>query len=177
SGTRTVYARFRDTAGNISAAVRDDIIVSSTSTPPPDNSQGPKISGVSVEMIDAKTVRIRWKTDKPTVAVITYAVDKQRSQSEKEERFDSGNRNHSADYKTDHSVVLTNLIPNSTYKFKIMAIDQSGKSSVTPEMTFVLSSKTGGSIKHDNNRHFADSRSWLGIWLPDLRLILNSIGK
>ncbi len=177
SGTRTVYARFRDTAGNISAAVSDDIIVSSTSTPPPDNSQGPKISGVSVEMIDAKTVRIRWKTDKPTVAVITYAVDKQRSQSEKEERFDSGNRNHSADYKTDHSVVLTNLIPNSTYKFKIMAIDQSGKSSVTPEMTFVLSSKTGGSIKHDNNRHFADSRSWLGIWLPDLRLILNSIGK
>ncbi|HAW70848.1 MAG TPA: hypothetical protein DCX37_06655, partial [Firmicutes bacterium] len=131
---------------------------------------------VSVEMIDAKTVRIRWKTDKPTIAVITYAVDS-RSPNKKEEQFNAGSRDRSADYKTEHSVVITNLIPNSTYKFKIMAIDQSGKSSVTPEMTFVLSSKTGGSIKHDNNRHFADSRSWLGIWLPDLRLILNSIGK
>lgn len=174
SGKRTVYARFRDAAGNISAVVSDDIQVGSTPPPPPppDNSNAPKISGVSVEMIDAKTVRIRWNTDKPTVAVVTYAVEK-RNQNEKEERFDAGNRDHSADYKTEHSVTLTNLIPNSTYKFKILAIDQSGKSSSTPEMTFVLSSKSGSSTKGDTGRHFANKHMWLGVWLPDLRLILN----
>jgi len=175
SGTRTVYARFRDAAGNISAAVSDDIIVGST-PPPPASSEAPKISGVSVEMIDAKTVRIRWKTDKPTIAVITYAVDS-RSPNKKEEQFNAGSRDRSADYKTEHSVVITNLIPNSTYKFRIMAIDQSGKSSTTPEHTFVLSNKSGGSTKFDTGRHFADKRPLFGIWVPDLRQFLNAIGK
>lgn len=174
TGTRTVYARFRDAAGNISATVSDDIIVSSTSTPPSNSSEAPKISGISVEKIDDKSVRIRWKTDKPTIAVITYYVASN-SGTKKEERFNSGSQDRSADYKTEHSVVLTNLIPNSTYKFKIMAIDQSGKSSVTPEQSFVLSTKSG-SATLDTSRQYAANYAWPGLWLPDPRQNLNAIG-
>jgi len=75
------------------------------------------ITGKPEMNIGATEATIRWKTDKKTNSVISYAVDGEyKTKSERPYVAESGVLD---EYILDHEVVLSNLSPSTTYHFQI----------------------------------------------------------
>ncbi|MGA1195207.1 MAG: Ig-like domain-containing protein [Candidatus Latescibacterota bacterium] len=90
----------------------------------------PRLGGPPVVLnVTDRSAVIDWQTDERSITFVEYGVGKM----EKQESV--------ADYVTDHQVTLTNLLPETTYQFRVRAVDQHGNGPTQSEvMTFVTES-------------------------------------
>lgn len=107
----------------------------SVTTPTPTNSttaSGTKsagaiaISNVMVESINTNTAVISWKTDIKSTSSVEYGKDSEYGFTES-----------STELTTDHKITLSNyLLPGTTYVFKVLSADSSGKEAISEESSF-----------------------------------------
>jgi hypothetical protein len=76
-----------------------------------DDSTPPVISNIAVSDITFASATITWHTDEYTVSTLSYGVDSLTTVVEE------------ADYNKEHTIVLRNLSPSTTYQFHILAKD------------------------------------------------------
>jgi chitodextrinase len=119
-GTKTVYAQFRDAAGNWSAAISDTIVF---------DTAAPTISGRTVSNITGGSAQINWTTSEPATSRVEYGLTTSYGSS----------TTLDPTLVTSHSVQVTGLAPNTTYNYLIHTIDAAGNERVSNNGTF----KTG----------------------------------
>lgn len=103
-----------DTAGNES-------LPSGEASATPQDTQAPTISGVTATIIDPNTADINWTTDEPTFGRVEYGM----TQSTGSTAVDS------TDPKTSHRITLTDLLPGTTYYYRVIATDPSGNEAIS----------------------------------------------
>ncbi|MCS6806440.1 MAG: fibronectin type III domain-containing protein [Acidobacteriota bacterium] len=84
-----------------------------------------QISNVAVSNITHRIVTITWKTTSESTTQVTYG------KSHPYERHAA-----SAGLRTDHTLILTNLEPNTSYLYRIVAVDASGQTALSPTQSF-----------------------------------------
>ena len=114
AGTKTVYAQFRDAAGNWSTAVTDTIVLDTTA---------PTISGRTATNITGSSAQITWTTNEPATSRVEYGLTTSYGSS----------TTLDATLVTAHSVALTGLAPNTTYNYRVRSIDAAGNEGVSSE--------------------------------------------
>jgi hypothetical protein len=92
----------------------DSIIVMVDNTPPR------IITGPEVSSIGETEATIEWKTDEPCDGVVEYGSDSKYGYSESNESYD-----------TQHSFVLKDLSPSTTYHFRVISSDEVGNGPVS----------------------------------------------
>ena len=117
AGTKTVYAQFRDAAGNWSAAVTDTIVLDTTA---------PTISGRTATNITGSSAQVTWTTDEPATSRVEYGLTTAYGSS----------TTLDPTLVTAHSVALTGLAPNTTYNYRVRSIDAAGNERVSANSTF-----------------------------------------
>ena len=117
AGAKTVYAQFRDAAGNWSAAATDTIVLDTTA---------PTISGRTATNITASSAQITWTTNEPATSRVEYGLTTAYGSS----------TTLDPTLVTAHSVALTGLAPNTTYNYRVRSIDAAGNELVSANSTF-----------------------------------------
>ena len=84
----------------------------------------PVISNVKILDITTSSAVISWTTDKPADSIVNYGLD----------------RNYGiirdATFKTEHQIVLDNLLPNTDYYFQVASVDEHGNQSASKGFIF-----------------------------------------
>ena len=117
AGTKTVYAQFRDAAGNWSTAATNTIVLDTTA---------PTISGRTATNITGSSARITWTTNEAATSRVEYGLTTSYGSST---TLDST-------LVTAHSVAMTGLAPNTTYNYRVRSIDAAGNQQVSANSTF-----------------------------------------
>jgi len=117
NGVKTVYAQFRDAAGNWSAAAQDKIVLDTTR---------PTVSSVAASDIAPTSARITWTTNEPATSQVEYGLTTSYGQSTVLDQTQV----------TAHSVTLTNLQPSTLYNFRVRSRDAAGNERVGSNATF-----------------------------------------
>jgi chitodextrinase len=112
----------RDKAGN--RAVSDEYTFTTLAAPPAPDTTPPAISDVSATGITTNSATIRWKTDEKSDSQVEYW-----SSPHAVTPLDPA-------MVTSHEVQLSNLIPATTYHYKVKSSDASGNLAVSDEYTF-----------------------------------------
>jgi glucose/arabinose dehydrogenase/PKD repeat protein len=117
AGTKTVYVQFRDTIGNWSASFTDTITL---------DTAAPTISAVSSSNVTSSSATISWTTNEPATSQIEYgtttaygtltAID--------------------PSLVTLHSVALSGLAPQTTYRYRVRSKDAAGNERLGSNTTF-----------------------------------------
>ena len=84
----------------------------------------PAISDLVVVGMDARTIAVSLRTDRPTLCSVEYALDPSLSTMAAEEAF-----------STNHLIQLTNLEPATNYFVRVRSQDAEGHGSITGTMT------------------------------------------
>lgn len=105
-GTKAVFFRVKDRAGNLAGSVNDTIIL---------DTAPPVISNVRVVGITDKSAVITWSTNEEADSGIDYGVTVAYAAS----RLDPT-------YVTSHSIALNGLTPTTTYHFRVYSRDRAG---------------------------------------------------
>lgn len=114
-GVNTVWAKFRDRAGNESSSVSDSIILDRVA---------PQISAVVVTNRTDSTADVSWTIDDPTaLSQVEYWISPPAAVEP----------NPAAAVTTAH---LTGLVGSSLYTYRVVATDLAGNQSASPEGTF-----------------------------------------
>jgi hypothetical protein len=115
-GEKTVWAVFRDRAGNESSPVSDTIILDTVP---------PVISGETVTDVTATTADITWQTDEEADGQVEYGPDT--SYGSLSPRDTS--------YVTERTVTLTGLEPATLYHFRAISADRAGNETTGSDHT------------------------------------------
>jgi len=105
----------------------------------------PKINNIKVEELNQDSVVLSWETDKPTKSSIKYGKTSNYSSlleaiiDEKEE----------SEYQKEHSVLILNLSPGTTYHYQILVEDESSNSTISQDATFITKISTSKNILGD----------------------------
>ena len=116
-GTKTVYAKFKDTAGNWSVAATDTITLDTTA---------PTISGVSASGVTASAATIAWTTNEPASSQVEYGLTTGYGQTTALD----------AALVRSHSVPLSGLTANTTHHYRVRSKDAAGNEKVGSDATF-----------------------------------------
>jgi hypothetical protein len=103
----------------------DTTFAQSTATDPAKDTTPPKLSDIVISDISATSTVIVWKTDKLSDSLINYGLDKNYGIS-RDPRFD----------KTEHKIILDNLLPGMEYFFRITSADSSGNQGISSDYSF-----------------------------------------
>jgi glucose/arabinose dehydrogenase/chitodextrinase len=117
AGTKTVYAQFRDAAGNWSTAATDTIVLDTTA---------PNISGRTATNITGSSAQISWTTNEAATSRVEYGLTTSYGSL----------TTLDATLVTAHSVALTGLVPNTTYNYRVRSIDAAGNEAISANSTF-----------------------------------------
>jgi glucose/arabinose dehydrogenase len=117
AGTKTVYAQFRDAAGNWSTAATDTIVLDRTA---------PTISGRTATNITGSSAQITWTTNEAATSRVEYGLTTSYGSS----------TTLDPTLVTAHSVALTGLASNTTYNYRVRSIDAAGNEAVSANSTF-----------------------------------------
>ena len=117
AGTKTVYAQFRDAAGNWSTAATDTIVLDTTA---------PTISGRTATNITGSSAQITWTTNEAATSRVEYGLTTSYGSL----------TTLDATLVTAHSVALTGLAPNTTYNYRVRSIDAAGNEAISANSTF-----------------------------------------
>jgi hypothetical protein len=109
----------KDAAGN--AAISNDFTFTTVR-----DTQAPAISNVATSNITATWAQITWNTDEPSTAQVEYGPD---STSLAHTVVDTT-------FARAHKVLLANLQPYTTYYFHVVAKDEAGNTSTSPQYDF-----------------------------------------
>jgi outer membrane biosynthesis protein TonB len=94
----------------------------STPTPTPQSNSdtsGPAISAIQAKNVESKKATIEWTTNEDADSKVEYGKDSGYGMSKDQ-----------SDKKTSHSQELTDLVPNTTYHYRISSKDNANNSSV-----------------------------------------------
>ncbi len=116
-GTKTVYAKFKDAAGNWSSAASDTIVLDATP---------PAISAVSASNVAKTTATITWTTDEPATSQVEYGLTTSYGQTTP---LDST-------LGTPHGVSLSGLTAGAQYQYRVHSKDALGNERVSGNFTF-----------------------------------------
>jgi glucose/arabinose dehydrogenase len=118
AGSKTVYARFQDAAGNWSTATIVDSIVLDTTAP--------AISAVAALGITSSGATVAWTTDEAATSQVEYG------------RTTSYGATTPLDTSlaTLHGVSLTGLLPGTLYHYRVRSADAAGNLRVSADGTF-----------------------------------------
>ena len=122
-GTKTVYFRAKDTAGNIATAVNDTIIL---------DTAAPTFSSVTSTSISQTGATVTWTTNEASTSQILYGVT---TSYGSHTTLDSTK-------VTSHSQAITGLTPGTTYHYKVVSLDTAGNNGSSTDSTFTTSSGT-----------------------------------
>ena len=86
----------------------------------------PVISGVSVSNITTTSATITWTTDEPATSQVEYGLTM---------TYGNSSSVDSSLVET-HTVLLSGLIPNTTYHYRVKSEDKSGNAGISPDHTF-----------------------------------------
>lgn len=129
-GTKTVYAKFKDAAGNWSSAASDTIVLDSTA---------PTISAQSASSITAAGATITWTTNEAATSQVDYGTTTSYGQSTA----------LNASLVTSHSVGLGGLSASTMYHYRVRSKDSIGNEGVSGDATLTTAappSDTTGTI-------------------------------
>ncbi|MEW6032630.1 MAG: fibronectin type III domain-containing protein [Bacillota bacterium] len=153
-GTKTVWARFRDRAGNVSSPASDSIILDTVP---------PAISELTVAGVTSTTANIAWQTDEPATSQVKYRPDGASSWS----LSPLGSA-----YELSHTVSLADLTPGTRYFYRALSADRAGNLTESAEASFwtpceapYLSAsvtQTGGSFQYQVNLSWTSSTNATG---------------
>lgn len=90
----------------------------------------PKIFNSKIFGITASSAVITWQTDEPSDSLVNYGLNRNYGMV-RDPFFD----------KTDHKIVLDELLPDTTYYFRLISSDSSGNQSISNDFTFVTPAK------------------------------------
>jgi len=143
-GPKTVWARFRDRAGNVSVLVSDDIILDTTF---------PTISGVTATPLSENSAVLSWATDEPATGRVEFGLTPSLGSSTPVDPA----------LVTVHSVELGSLSPGSVYYYCVRSADAAGNESVSLLGSFQLRPAAPayltGVRRRQGNRYYFDL-SW-----------------
>jgi predicted RNA-binding Zn-ribbon protein involved in translation (DUF1610 family) len=111
-GTRSVYFRVMDRAGNLAEAVSANILLNMTQDKKP-----PYILNVEVADITEKSAIIMWETDETADSRVEYGLGS---------NYDLQLSN--AHYVFQHGLFLQGLSSDTTYHFRVISVDLGGNS-------------------------------------------------
>jgi hypothetical protein len=84
----------------------------------------PVISNIKIVEVTTSSAVISWTTDKRADSIVNYGLD----------------RNYGiirdSTFKTDHQLILENLLPNTDYYFQIASVDENGNQSASKGFVF-----------------------------------------
>lgn len=105
------------------------------------------ISSIKISDITSSSATASWKTSGPCNGMIRYGLTDEYGQSAGEDiTLDSV-----INFKTEHEILLTNLLSNSTYHYMVVSYDSAGNIFISSDGTFstgVLSSVSGVSVSN-----------------------------
>jgi len=116
-GSKTVYARYRDSAGNTSTNYTDTISL---------DSAAPVLSSIGTSGLSNNSVTITWTTVEVSTSQVEYGTTTTYGSS-------SPLYNNSV---TSHSVTLNNLSATTTYHFRVKSTDAAGNLATSGDYTF-----------------------------------------
>lgn len=116
----------------------------------------PVISDVAVEA-SPTSATVSWSTDRATTGVVEYGTGSQ--YGEVSDETGSG---------IEHSVVLSELSPETAYHFRVVATDAEGLTATTDDDTFTTTSPDGGhgptiDLWYGDEQSFRHSQEWVNI--------------
>lgn len=123
AGTKTVYAQFKDAAGNWSPVSTATIILDTTA---------PTISAVATSSITGTSAVITWTTNEPATSQSNYGLTTSYGTT----------TTLDATLVTSHSITLTGLNPNTTYNFRVRSKDGAGNERVSGNFIFTTAAAT-----------------------------------
>jgi hypothetical protein len=116
-GQKTVWAKYRDRAGNESVPASGSIIMDTTF---------PTISGIAVSNLTTTTADVSWQTSEPASRQVDYGTTTSYGQSSP----------LGSDPLTSHLVTLGVLAPGTNYHFRVRSSDPAGNTTVSSDGTF-----------------------------------------
>ena len=120
-GTKTVYFKAKDTAGNVATNVTDTITNDTTA---------PAISSVSSGGISQSSATITWTTNEAATSYVEYGTTTNYG----------SNTTLSTDKVTSHSQSISGLNPGATYHYRVKSKDTAGNEKASSDSTFTTSS-------------------------------------
>ena len=105
--------------------VIDDFAIAPAPITPLDSTL-PRITEVAAVVLENVTARVTWNTDRPCEAQVEYGPTI--SYGNKSAATGSG--------ATKHSILLTNLLPNTTYHYRVIAKDAAQNTAISSDFTF-----------------------------------------
>jgi large repetitive protein len=133
-GLKTIYAKFRDGAGNWSASYSGIIILDTTL---------PVISNVTAANIAGTSTQISWDTNEPSTSQVEYGLT-----------ANYGNKSSlSSSLVTTRSISIKNLKQYTLYHYRAISQDSIGNRAVSQDYTLTTKDTTApiGSIKVNND--------------------------
>lgn len=91
----------------------------------------PIISELTVLEITATSALIEWKTDEPAKSKVRHATSTPL-------KADSSSLSMGpSEYLLEHSILLSDLLPDTTYYYSVISIDKSGNAATSEEKSFI----------------------------------------
>lgn len=115
-GTKTVYLRVMDRAGNVAAAVSDDIVLDTTP---------PALSGIKVIGITGNSAVATWNSNEGADSLVEYGTTAAYGASASD-----------ATVVTFHSLPLKGLTPETAYHYRVTSTDEAGNAATSGDYTF-----------------------------------------
>jgi len=116
-GSKTVWAKYRDRAGNESVPAPGSIILDTTF---------PTISGIAVSNLGTTTADVSWQTSEPASRQVDYGTTTSYGQSSP----------LGSDPLASHLVTLGGLAPGTNYHFRVRSSDPAGNTTVSSDGAF-----------------------------------------
>ncbi len=120
SGIKTVYAQFKDPAGNWSASATSTITLDTTA---------PTISAVASTNITGNSATITWTTNEPATSQVNYGLTTSYGAT----------TTLDTNLVTSHSVLVSGLSPSTTYHYRVRSKDAAGNEKVGTDSKFTTS--------------------------------------
>jgi len=125
NGTRTVYFRAKDTAGNIATSVNDTIVL---------DKADPELSSVNSSGVSQVSATITWTTDEASTSYVQYGTTTS---------YGSHTTLNSTKVMS-HTQTVTGLNSGTTYHYRVKSRDAAGNEATSSDKTFTTSS--GGDV-------------------------------
>lgn len=87
----------------------------------------PKIFGITINELTSSSVRISWRTDEKADTEVEYGLTKNYGLLS----------SYDANLLTSHTMRLINLLPDSTYHFRVLSRDAAGNLAASRDSTFI----------------------------------------
>ncbi len=157
NGTRKVYFRAKDTAGNIATGVNDSIILDKAT---------PEISSVSSSGVSQSSATITWTTDEASTSYVEYGTT----------TGYGSNTTLNSTKAMSHSQIITSLNSGTTYHYRVRSLDGAGNEAISADNTFSTTSGgdttspdaiTGLTVSDKQNDESTLTLSWSQSDAPD----------